>query len=156
MDGCKIEFQDTFKKKGFKFFANFWPRLAYKFVTSANTTPKIFVTNNFNMGIKKRRIWFRCSFVLITFFNGFEINIKFCVFWYPYQNVVKKILVGSYKHFLPTLNPNAHKTAKKMIFFQMWIRINSIFQFWFLSYKGLKSFHLKFSMQNLWKYYSSD
>jgi hypothetical protein len=69
------------------------------------------------MGIKKRRIWFRCSFVLITFFNGFEINIKFCVFWYPYQNVVKKILVGSYKHFLPTLNPNAHKTAKKNDFF---------------------------------------
>jgi hypothetical protein len=69
------------------------------------------------MGIKKRIIWFRCSFVLITFFNGFEINIKFCVFWYPYQNVVKKILVGSYKHFLPTLNPNAHKTAKKNYFF---------------------------------------
>ncbi len=31
-----------------------------------------------------------------TFFNVFEISIKFCVFWYPYQNVLNKIFVGSY------------------------------------------------------------
>jgi hypothetical protein len=61
-----------------------------------------------------------------TFFNGFEISNQFCVFLYPYQNVLNKISVGSYWHFLPTLNPNAHKTAQKMktFFFQTGIRIN--------------------------------
>ncbi len=42
-------------------------------------------------------------------------------------------------------NPNAHKRAKKTknLFFQTWIRINYIFQFWFLTNKVLKSFHPK-------------
>ncbi len=61
-----------------------------------------------------------------TFFKGFEISIQFCVFWYPYQNVLNKMFVGSYYHFLPTLNPNTHKTAQKTktFFFQTGIRIN--------------------------------
>ncbi len=91
------------------------------------------------------------TFMLINFFNGFLINIEFCVFLYPYQNVVRKINVGSYYHFLPNLKPNARKTAKKAnnLFFQTWIRINCIFQFWFQSNKVLKSFHLKLRIQNL-------
>jgi hypothetical protein len=46
------------------------------------------------------------------------------------------------------------KKKRKIFFFQTWIRINYIFQFWFRSNKVLKSFHLKLRMQNLWIYYS--
>ena len=53
------------------------------------------------------------TFMLINNFNGFEISIEFSVFWYPYQNVERKINVGSYYHFLPNLKPNTRKTARK-------------------------------------------
>ena len=93
-----------------------------------NMTPQIFVTNICNKDIKKRRIWCRFllytvlkgekihninTFMLINFFNGFVISIEFSVFCYQYQNVVRKINVGSYHHFLPNLKPNAYKTAQK-------------------------------------------
>jgi hypothetical protein len=82
-----------------------------------------------------------------TFCNDFEISIQFCVFWYPYQNVLNKIFVGSYYHFLPTLNPNAHKTTQKTkTFFFSNVNQNKlqyVFQFWFLTNKVLKSFHPK-------------
>jgi hypothetical protein len=56
MDGCKIEFYDTYKKK-VSIFELFWSYLVYKFAKSANMTPKIFFPNIFDMGIKKRTIW---------------------------------------------------------------------------------------------------
>jgi hypothetical protein len=54
-----------------------------------------------------------------------------------------KNLLGSYYHFLPTLKPTGHKTVQKIekSFFQTWIRINYIFQFWFRTNKVLKLFH---------------
>ncbi len=40
-------------------------------------------------------------------FNGFEISVKFCVFWYPYS------IFCSNWHFLYTLIANAQETAQK-------------------------------------------
>ncbi len=53
-------------------------------------------------GLKGEKVHMFYTCVLITFlyepfytvFNEFEIGIKFCVFWYPYQNIVKKYLWG--------------------------------------------------------------
>jgi hypothetical protein len=53
MDGWKIEFYDTLKRK-FRFFELFLARLAYKFAKSANMTPEVFFVNIFKIGIKKR------------------------------------------------------------------------------------------------------
>ncbi len=43
MDGCKIEFYDTFKKTFFVFFKLFRAHLAYKFAKSTNMTQKYFL-----------------------------------------------------------------------------------------------------------------
>ncbi len=68
----------------------------------------------------------------------------------------KKYLWGHistfYQLWILTHTKRLKKT--KNLFFQTWIRINYIFQFWFWSNKVLKSFHLKLRMQNLWIYYS--
>jgi hypothetical protein len=48
-------------------------------------------------------------FVFCNFFNGFEINIKFCVFDTHISFLTKKF--GSYWHFLQTLKANADKTG---------------------------------------------
>ncbi len=52
--------------------------------------------------IKVKNVHNFCTFMLnnyfvgtfYTFFNGFEISIKFGVFWYPYRNVVNFFCVG--------------------------------------------------------------
>ncbi len=41
-------------------------------------------------------VWYN---IFYTFFNGFEISIGFCIFLHPYQNVVKKIIVGHSRTF---------------------------------------------------------
>jgi hypothetical protein len=83
----------------------------------------------------------RNLFNIYYFFNWFEIIIKFCVFstfLIPKSN----FLGGRIRTFcqLWTLKPNAHKTAQKheKSFFQAWIIINYIFQFWFRTSKLLK------------------
>ncbi len=77
--------------------------------------------------LKKVLIWpkhffphISVTFLLITFFlcifqnffNGFEISVKFFVFWYPYWFLTKKFFFSCY-HFLYTLIANAQETAQK-------------------------------------------
>ncbi len=78
-----------------------------------------------------------------TFFNGFEICIKFCVFWHPFKNNVKKIFLGHIGTFcqLWSLKHTKRLKTRKIFFSYTWIRINYIFQFWFRTNKMLKSFH---------------
>jgi hypothetical protein len=46
------------------------------------------------------------------FFNRVKISIKFWVFWNPFWILMKPNFLGSVWHFLQTLKPNMHETAK--------------------------------------------
>ncbi len=50
--------------------------------------------------------------IFFNFFNGFEISMKFCVFWYLFD--IKKICFWSYQYFSKTLKPIAQKTPPKI------------------------------------------
>ena len=92
-------------------------RIRWKNIKKVNTK-KVRGLRTFVHRTKRWKIHNIYTFMPINFFNGFVISIEFRVFWYPYQNVVRKINVGSYYHFLPNLKPNAYKTAQKTkIFF---------------------------------------
>ena len=88
-----------------------------------------------------------------TFSNGFEISIKFCVFFIQISKCCEKNICGVILALLPTLNPNTHKTAQKDHFFSSKVNQN-IFSNSVSKQQGVKSFHHKFGMQNLWIYYS--
>jgi hypothetical protein len=65
--------------------------------------------------------------------NGFDAHI--IITW--------KGIWGILLALFANLKPNAHKADKKMkkSFFQKWIRINYIVQFWFRTSEFFKSFH---------------
>ncbi len=87
-----------------------------------------------------------------TFSNGFEISIKFCVFYTHIKMLWKKYLWGHISTFYQLWILTHTKRLKKPIFFlQKWIRI--YFPIQFQTNKVLKSFHHKFGVQNLWIYY---
>ena len=68
-----------------------------------------------NMSISEKSAYFRHVFGAFfqTFFNGFEISVKFCVFWDPKWIFDKKKFFCSYYHFLYTLIATAQETAQK-------------------------------------------
>ncbi len=82
---------ETHLKHYFFRFAHFLACLAYKFATSANMTTQKYLLQIF---YKFFLTWVSKNAEFDI--NGNEISIKFCVFLYPYQNVVKKIFVGLY------------------------------------------------------------
>ena len=57
----------------------------------------------------------------------FEISIKFCVFWYPYQNVVKKYLWGYISTFYQLLILTHAKQSKKCKIFFSYVNQNKLY-----------------------------
>ncbi len=70
--------------------------------------------------VKVNKVHFSVTLLLIIFFgtffqnfsNGFEISVKFCVFWHLFW-FCHKIFFMSYLYFFRTLTANAQETAQK-------------------------------------------
>jgi len=80
--------------------------------------------------------------IFYNFFNRFKINIKFSVLDTHIKISWRKKFCGHVRTFGKLWSRTRTKRAKKQkSFFQTWIRINYIFQFWFWTGKLLKPFH---------------
>jgi hypothetical protein len=97
-----------------------WFRICWKICEKIRHKKVISKTSLTNMS-KSEKVHFSVTFLLITFFckffqnffNGFEISVKFWVFWHLFQFFQKRIFYRSYLYFFQTLTANVQETAQK-------------------------------------------